>query len=65
MPGVRFGVKPEIFEECAPLCDKELKVLLNCMGTTQSISCRDHMNVAHISADIVLWTYVDWEFLLP
>jgi len=32
--------------------EKELKVLLTCMGTTQSICCRDNMKITHISAGI-------------
>jgi hypothetical protein len=31
------------------------------MGSIESICCRDHTNIAHISAGIFLWTYVDWD----
>jgi hypothetical protein len=57
--GIR--VKREFSTECASLCDEELKGVLKCMGTTQSICCRDHTYIAHISADIGFWTYVDWD----
>jgi hypothetical protein len=50
--------------ECAPLCDEELKVVLNCMGATWNICCRDHTNIAHILAGIYFWTHVDREFCL-
>jgi hypothetical protein len=33
--------------------------VLRCMGTTQSIYCRNDTQVTHISTDIALWTYVD------
>jgi hypothetical protein len=51
--------------ECAPLCDKGLKVVLKCVGTTYSICYRDHTNIAFISAGVVFWTYVyvEWDFL--
>jgi hypothetical protein len=46
------------------LHDDEMKVVLKYMRTMQSICCRDHMNIAHISAGIGFWTYVDWDILL-
>jgi hypothetical protein len=45
-------VKPGIFNDCAPLCDKKLKDMLECMRTTENIS-RNHMNIARISAGSV------------
>jgi hypothetical protein len=51
-------VKPGIFDECAPLCDEELNVVLQCIGITQSICCSDHINVTHISAGIDFWSYM-------
>jgi hypothetical protein len=41
-----IGIEPEFSTECATLCDKELQVVLKCTGTTQSICCRDHANIA-------------------
>jgi hypothetical protein len=34
------------------------------MGTTQSICCIDNRNVTHSSAGVIVWTYVDWDFLI-
>jgi hypothetical protein len=58
MPVRRFEWTQEFSAECAPLCDKELKVVLKCVGTTRSICCGDHTNIAHISAGIHYSTYV-------
>ena len=44
------------------LREEQLKVALTCMGTTQSICCRDYIKISHISKGIAFWTYVDWEF---
>jgi hypothetical protein len=41
--------------------DRELTVVLTCMGTAQNICCRDNTNIAYISADIGVWKYVDWD----
>jgi hypothetical protein len=30
--------------------------VLKCMGTTESICCRDHMNISHISTGTGFWT---------
>jgi hypothetical protein len=49
-------VKQEFSTAYAPLWDEELKVVLKCMGTTQSIFCRNHKIIAHTSAGIGLWT---------
>jgi hypothetical protein len=58
-------VKPRIFDRaCTSLYNEELEVVLKCMGATYSICCRDHTNIAHISAGMDIWTYVDWEYLL-
>jgi hypothetical protein len=46
------------------LCEAKSWKLLKCIGTTQSMRCRDHKNIAHVSADIGLWTYVDWDFFV-
>jgi hypothetical protein len=46
--------------QSAHLRDEELQVVLNCMGTTQSICCRDHTNMA-VSAGTGFCTYVDWD----
>jgi hypothetical protein len=53
----------EFWTECTPLSDEGLNVVLKYMGTLQRICCRDHMNIAHISAGICFWTYVHWECL--
>jgi hypothetical protein len=37
---------------------------MKCLGTTQSICCRDHTNIAHVSTGTGFGTYVDWDFLL-
>jgi hypothetical protein len=58
----RFERKQEYSIDCAPLCNEELKFVLKWMGTTQSMRCRDHTNMGHISAGTVFWTYADWEF---
>jgi hypothetical protein len=43
--------------------DEELKVVLKCMGTTHSIFCRGHTNIAHISVGSGFWAFIDWESL--
>jgi len=44
------------------VCDKEVK-LLTCVGTVQNIYYRGDMKIVHSSADVGVWTYVDWGFL--
>jgi hypothetical protein len=63
MSARRLEWNQEFSVGCAPLCDEELKVVLKCTETTQSMRCRDHTNIAHITAGIGSWTYVYWEFL--
>jgi hypothetical protein len=41
------------------------KIVLKCMGTTQIICCRDHMNIAYSSAGNAFWAYIDWDFVPP
>jgi hypothetical protein len=45
-------MKPEFSTYCALLCDEVLKVVLQCMGTTYGICCRNHTNMAHTSTGI-------------
>jgi hypothetical protein len=59
MPVRIFEKKAGIIDKCVPLCDEDLKVVLKCIGTTQIIRCRDHMNIAHTSVRTGFWTYVN------
>jgi hypothetical protein len=47
-------------KECPPLWDRKLTVVLRYMRTTESICCRNHMNITHITAGSGFWMYVDW-----
>jgi hypothetical protein len=53
----RLEWSQEVWTECAPPCAVELKLVLK-------ICCRDHTNIAHISARTVFWTCVHCEWLL-
>jgi hypothetical protein len=57
MPDRRIEWNQEFLINCTPLCNEELKVVLKCVGTTQSICCRDHTNIGHISAGIGFWIF--------
>jgi hypothetical protein len=50
--------------ESTHLCDKRLKDMLKCMGTTESICYRNHTNIALISAGTGVCSYVDWDFFV-
>jgi hypothetical protein len=57
-------VKPEIFDRVRISVWRRavVRVVLKCKGTTNSVCCKDLTNIAHISAGICFWIYVDWEF---
>jgi hypothetical protein len=38
--------------------------MLKCMCIIENICCRNHINIAHISADTGFWTYVDRELFI-
>jgi hypothetical protein len=44
------------------LCDEGMKVVLQCMETTQSICYRNQKKIAHVSVGTCVWTYTDWDF---
>jgi hypothetical protein len=46
--------------QTAPLCDEELNIVMQFMGTTCSICCREHRRITHIPAETGFWTYVEW-----
>jgi hypothetical protein len=62
MPVRRFERNQQFSTESVHLGDEEMKVALKCMETTQNICCRGHTHIAHITAGIGFWTYVDWYF---
>jgi hypothetical protein len=55
-------VKPGIFDRLRTSVRRRAGSCLKMHGN--HICCRDHTNIAHISAGICFWTYVDWDFLL-
>jgi hypothetical protein len=53
--------KQQFFNEHALVGDEKLTVVMTGMETTNSICCRDHINITHTLAGIGVWTCVDFD----
>jgi hypothetical protein len=54
----------EFLKEYTLLCDRELKLMLMCMETTENMCCRDNNNITHGTTGTGIWTCVDWILLI-
>jgi hypothetical protein len=56
MPIKRFKQNWEFPKENALLLNKQLEVMLTCMGTTYSMCCSNNTKISHIVTSISFWT---------